>query len=131
MGDGPLRARTISGLENFFLPAKTTVLMSQFVTHRDPRFFPDPLRFDPERFTPGGQSAANEIYLLSIRRGSPAMHRRIVCMDGRRLAAGHPGAEVEVELVPGTSRGARPLITLRPKYGMRMEVEAREQISRA
>jgi cytochrome P450 len=39
-------------LGEFHLPAKTTVLMSQFVTHRDPRFFPDPLRFDPERFTP-------------------------------------------------------------------------------
>src|SRR6201984_1204034 len=37
-------------LGEFFLPAKTTVLMSQFITHRDPRFFPDPLRFDPERF---------------------------------------------------------------------------------
>jgi cytochrome P450 len=39
-------------LGEFLLPAKTTVLMSQFITHRDPRFFPDPLRFDPERFTP-------------------------------------------------------------------------------
>jgi len=39
-------------LGEFFLPARTTVLMSQFITHRDSRFFPDPLRFDPERFTP-------------------------------------------------------------------------------
>src|SRR5215469_708796 len=39
-------------LGEFFLPAKTTVLISQFVTHRDARFFPDPSRFDPQRFTP-------------------------------------------------------------------------------
>src|SRR5215469_12544254 len=39
-------------LGEFFLPAKTTVLISQFITHRDSRFFPDPLRFEPQRFTP-------------------------------------------------------------------------------
>jgi cytochrome P450 len=26
-------------------------LASQIVTHRDPRFWDDPLRFDPQRFT--------------------------------------------------------------------------------
>ncbi|MGH9494596.1 MAG: cytochrome P450, partial [Candidatus Sulfotelmatobacter sp.] len=45
-------ARNDFHLGDYFLPAKTTVLTSQFVTHRDERFFPDPLRFDPERFTP-------------------------------------------------------------------------------
>src|SRR5258708_18334170 len=44
-------ARVDFRLGEFFLPAKTTVLISQFVTHRDERFFPDPLRVDPERFT--------------------------------------------------------------------------------
>src|SRR5271156_2507853 len=43
-------------LGEYFLPAKTTVLISQFVSHRDPRYFPDPLRFDPERFTPEAKS---------------------------------------------------------------------------
>src|SRR5438045_9266257 len=44
-------ARNDFNLGEFFLPAKTTVLMSQFIMHRDERFFPDPLRFDPERFS--------------------------------------------------------------------------------
>lgn len=34
------------------IPAKSLVVLSQFVTQRDARFFPDPLHFDPERWTP-------------------------------------------------------------------------------
>ena len=33
------------------VPARTLVLMSQYVMHRDERFFPDPLVFDPMRWT--------------------------------------------------------------------------------
>src|SRR5580692_6969565 len=43
-------ARNDFTLGDYFLPARTTVLISQFITHRDPRYFPDPLRFDPDRF---------------------------------------------------------------------------------
>ncbi len=32
------------------IPAGTTVYMSQWVIHRDPRFFDDPLAFRPERW---------------------------------------------------------------------------------
>ena len=35
------------------IPAGTTVLFSQYVTHRDPELWPDPLRFDPERWVEG------------------------------------------------------------------------------
>jgi cytochrome P450 len=34
------------------IPAGSTVLLSQWVMHRDPRFYPDPLRFDPDRWDP-------------------------------------------------------------------------------
>ena len=34
----------------YTIPAGSTVLMSQYLIHRDPRFFPEPERFDPERW---------------------------------------------------------------------------------
>ncbi len=32
------------------IPAGTTVLATQYIVHRDPRWWPDPLRFDPARW---------------------------------------------------------------------------------
>jgi cytochrome P450 len=43
-------------LGEYRFPGGTTVLMSQFITHRDLRHFPDPLKFSPERFLPKGRS---------------------------------------------------------------------------
>jgi cytochrome P450 len=36
----------------FRIPAKSMIVLSQYVTHRHPDFWPDPDRFDPERFNP-------------------------------------------------------------------------------
>jgi cytochrome P450 len=41
----------------YHIPRGSLVLASQFVMHRDPRYFPDPERFDPERFTPEARAA--------------------------------------------------------------------------
>lgn len=37
---------------DYTVPAGSLVVVSQYLMHRDPRFFPDPERFDPERWTP-------------------------------------------------------------------------------
>ena len=36
----------------YTVPAGSLVIVSQYVTHRDARFFPDPDKFDPDRWTP-------------------------------------------------------------------------------
>src|SRR5207237_376252 len=38
------------------IPRGSLVLVSQYVMHRDPRFFPEPERFDPTRFAPEARS---------------------------------------------------------------------------
>jgi cytochrome P450 len=37
-------------LGGYHVPAATMVLLSVFALHRRPDLWPDPLRFDPERF---------------------------------------------------------------------------------
>jgi cytochrome P450 len=37
---------------DYTVPAGSLVVVSQYLMHRDPRYFPDPERFDPERWTP-------------------------------------------------------------------------------
>ncbi len=39
-------------LKQFTLPAGAELFMSPYVVHRDPRNFPDPLTFDPDRWAP-------------------------------------------------------------------------------
>ena len=42
---------------DYTVPAGALVVVSQYLMHRDPRFFPHPERFDPERFAPEAKRA--------------------------------------------------------------------------
>lgn len=116
-------------LGDFVLPAKTTVLMSQFITHRDPRFFPDPLRFDPERFTPEARSRRTKLTYFPFGAGTrQCIGESFAWMEGVLLLA-TLAQKWKLSLVPGHPVEPEPLITLRPKYGMKMIVELRTHVS--
>jgi cytochrome P450 len=112
-------------LGDYRLPAGTTVIASQFVLHRDARFFPDPLRFDPERHTPEAKAARTKGAYCPFGMGP-------------RQCIGEAFAWMEGVLVLATLAQrwklrhdehhkvvAEALFTLRPKGGMPMRVEAR------
>jgi cytochrome P450 len=120
------RARHDFQLGDFFLPAKTTVLISQFVTHRDPRYFPDPLRFDPERFTPEAKARRAKFTYFPFGAGfRQCIGESFAGMEGVLLLA-TLGQKWKLALVPGHQVEPEPLITLRPKYGMHMRIAARQ-----
>src|SRR5262249_23536544 len=111
-------------LEGYTFPAGTTVVFSQWVIHHLPEIWGDPQVFRPERWDPAiGQKIPQGAYFpFGI---------------GVRTCIGKPFAELEARLllatilqrfaprlVPGHPVVTRPRVTLRPKYGIQMTLEA-------
>lgn len=121
------RARADFQLGDFFLPAKTTVLISQFITHRDPRFFPHPLRFDPERFNAEAKLRRSKFTYFPFGAGARQCIGESFAWTEAVLLLATLGQKWKLKLIPGHKVDPEPLITLRPKYGMQMRVEARTE----
>ncbi len=112
-------------LGSYSLPARTTVLMCQYVTHRENRFFPDPLRFIPERWTDDGKAKLTRLAYFPFGAGGRQCIGESFAWMEAVLVMATIAQKWKLRLVPGHRVEPQPLITLRSKYGMRMEVEAR------
>ena len=70
IGREPLEDYAAGG---YRIPAGTVVMMSPWVVHRDPRWWPDPDRFDPGRWTPEAEAAlprfADDVARVEARTG--------------------------------------------------------------
>jgi cytochrome P450 len=118
-------ARNDFALGEFFLPARTTVLISQFITHRDPRYFPDPLRFDPDRFSAEAKAQRTKFTYFPFGAGArQCIGESFAWMEGVLILA-TLAQKWRLRLAPGHRVEPQPLITLRPKYGMLMQIEPR------
>ncbi|HEY4084645.1 MAG TPA: cytochrome P450 [Bryobacteraceae bacterium] len=95
-----------------------TVVISQWLFHRDGRFFENPMRFDPDRFLPEREAKIPKYAYLPFG-------------GGRRICIGNHFALTEGQIIldtiarqfsmePASSRPLRfePMITLRPKGGV-------------
>src|ERR1700678_371363 len=118
-------ARSDFSVGEYFLPGRTTVLISQFITQRDPRFFPDPLRFDPERFTAENKARRAKFTYFPFGAGArQCIGESFAWMEGVLILA-TLAQKWKLRLVEGHRVEPQPLITLRPKYGMHMQIERR------
>lgn len=118
-------ARNDFALGDYFLPARTTVLISQFVTHRDPRFFSDPLRFDPERFSAENKARRMKFTYFPFGAGPRQCIGESFAWMEASLVLATLAQKWKLKLVPGHKVEPQPLITLRPRFGMRMQIERR------
>jgi cytochrome P450 len=103
----------------------TTVLMSQWVVHRDARWFADPAAFRPERWA-DGLAARLPAFAYFPFGGGPrhcigaGFARMEMVLLLATMAARH-----RLALAPGAAVEAVPTITLRPRHGLPMIVRAR------
>jgi cytochrome P450 len=112
-------------LEGYTIRAGSIVIVSPYVTHHDPRFYPDPFRFDPERWT-------------AERRRERPRYSYFPFGGGPRVCIGETFAWTEALLVlatlarrwtmrplAGYEAELEPRVTLRPRGGMPMTLARR------
>lgn len=117
------RALEPCGLGAFTLPAGALVLMSGWVTHHDARFYPEPFRFVPERWLE--ESSRPRFAYYPFGGGSRiCIGEQFAWLEGILVLA-TIAARWRLRLVPGHPAAPEPMITLRPKHGVRMIAEAR------
>jgi len=110
---------------DYHIPAGSILLMSQWVTHHDQRFFPDPFTFDPDRWTPELRASRPRFAYYPFGGGPRVcIGEPFAWMEGVLLIA-TLARKWRASLVPGHRVETEPLITLRPKYGMRMRLKRR------
>lgn len=107
------------------LPAGTIVLMSPYVMHRDPRFYDEPLEFRPERSSSGSRNGQQKFSFFPFGGGIRACIGEAFALSEAILGIAAIAQKWRLRLAPGQLIEPYPYITLRPKYGMWMNVEPR------
>jgi cytochrome P450 len=109
----------------YVIPEGAAVLMPTFVANRDPRVYPDPTRFDPERFL-GPEAAARPDWAYPL---FGAGTRKCIGVGFAMLEAVLVMAELgqRFRLRPGPGHVVVPQarVSLRPRDGLWMRPEAR------
>ncbi|HEY7179996.1 MAG TPA: cytochrome P450, partial [Blastocatellia bacterium] len=112
-------------IDGYAIPARSILVMSQYVTHHDARFFPDPFRFDPERWRPEARESRPKFSYFPFGGGPRVcIGESFAWLEGALVLA-TIAQRFRMRLAPDQQVELRPIITLRPKYGMRMILEAR------
>ena len=104
-------------------PKKAILLTSQWITHRDERWHPNPLLFDPERWTSQARASRPKFSYFPFGAGSrQCIGESFAWMEGVLLLASI-ARNWQFAVVPQTRVELLPLITLRPKFGMTLRVQ--------
>jgi cytochrome P450 len=110
-------------IDGYLIPPKTLIFITPFITHRDPKYWPDPETFDPDRFTPELVAGRPRQYYFPFGEGPHVCIGNNFALMEMQLILAAALQRFRLRLVPGHPIALKPEATLRPKYGMKMFVE--------
>jgi cytochrome P450 len=110
----------------YTLPARTFIMISPYITHHDARFFPAPETFQPQRWASVSPDNRPRSGYFPFGGGPrQCIGESFAWMEGMLLLA-TLAQQWQFRLVPDHPVALHPLVTLRPKYGMRMRLTQRQ-----
>ncbi|RUP11287.1 cytochrome P450 [Hyphomicrobium sp.] len=102
-----------------------TILMSQWVSHRDPKYFPEPERFLPERWLDGLAARLPKFAYYPFGGGQRlCIGSHFATMEAMIVLA-TVGQKYKFTLAPDAVIDIKPQITMPPKFGMPATLELR------
>ncbi len=113
---------------DYVIPAGSSILMSQYLMHHDPRYFPEPERFDPERWNPQERAKRPRFsYFPFGGGGRSCIGETFAWMEGILVIA-TIARRWKMQVIPEYPIVLQPLVTLRPKHGIQMKLIDRNNV---
>jgi len=103
------------------------LIVSQYLTHRDPQYWDNPEAFDPSRWTPEAEKQHKKFAYFPFGGGARVCIGNHFAMMEAQLLLATILQHTTADLVTGTTVTPEPVITLRPEGGLPMIVNLRER----
>jgi cytochrome P450 len=109
----------------YTIPAGAHFFFSQYIMGRDPQYFPDPLRFDPDRFTPENKAARHKFTYFPFGGGSrQCIGESFAWMEGV-FSIATLAQRWRMTYLDSTPPEVQAKITLRPRDPLMMQLTSR------
>ena len=103
------------------------VFIAPWLLHRDPRNFEDPLRFDPDRFLPDREARLPRFAYMPFGGGKRiCIGNQFALMEGQIILS-TIAAHASMDLVCRKRVQLQPLLTLRPKNGIKVKIHRSDE----
>lgn len=120
------KTKDVVRLSGTSLPPGTNVGISLFTLHRQAEYYPEPERFDPDRWLPEAEHARPQYAFIPFGAGPHACIGSHFAMLEAQLVLAVLVQRVVFEALPGQQIEPEPLVTLQVKGHIRMRVHRRQ-----
>lgn len=118
----PRQALGPDEMSGYSIPKNSYVMVCQWVTHRDPKFWTDPNAFNPRRFLPGADEGRPKFSYFPFGGGPRScIGQQFAMMEGILILAAIL-RRFRVEVVPGQTIEPDTTFTVKPKPGVNVRL---------
>jgi len=125
IGRRSLEPASIAG---YNVPKGSLLIVSQWLLHHDDRYFPNASRFDPMRWNAEARQSRPHFAYFPFGAGPRQCIGESFAWNEALLLIATIAQRWRLRHVPGHPVEPQPVVTLRPKYGMKMVVERRSAV---